>query len=249
LAELSLTSAPSLLHETFSNFRESARTSAKNHVKISLPRILHVTRHVLSTLTHSLHPEPETNASFILSSPPIDSTATPKKRRRVSTGFIAVNIADDDEELDSDINQTPVPHPSNTISNLENSYDTAPGVNEKVKELMRVTKRQVTQLLTSMTHIKTWVQLDHPDIPRFPIADEISTVEKWGADVLDGFPAYHAKRAQYVKENKESESGDWLEAIAELDSVQLWHLQGVLWEVVQICGIFYGELESFVTKI
>ncbi|ORY44153.1 hypothetical protein BCR33DRAFT_850774 [Rhizoclosmatium globosum] len=230
LAELSLT----LHHLSFTKpFQPSANLRALQQRTIFSPS--HPSRHSTRPVhIDSLsHPEPETNASFILSSPPIDSTATPKKRRRVSTGFVA----------------TPVPHPSNTISNLENSYDTAPGVNEKVKELMRVTKRQVTQLLTSMTHIKTWVQLDHPDIPRFPIADEISTVEKWGADVLDGFPAYHAKRAQYVKENKESESGDWLEAIAELDSVQLWHLQGVLWEVVQICGIFYGELESVVAKI
>ncbi|KAI9333994.1 hypothetical protein BDR26DRAFT_867597 [Obelidium mucronatum] len=199
------------------------------------------------------HPNPNQSSS----SSEEDVTKTPRKKRRVSDEFIAdENIGADD---DLSVAQTPVPHGIHGHGGIhqelgQKGFSLSHGINEDVKELMRVVKREISQLVHCVSHIKTWTQLDSIHVPKCNIQEEITGIEKWGMETLESFPAYHAKRGQllrdYVTASKTNDGApqDLKEAVLELDDVQMQHLIMTLQEAMQISAVLYTHLDGVVVE-
>ncbi|KAJ3030286.1 UNVERIFIED_CONTAM: hypothetical protein HDU68_009557 [Siphonaria sp. JEL0065] len=188
-----------------------------------------------------------------------DVTKTPRKKRRISNEFIPLPESDIERqggqvvgEDDDSIAQTPVPH--GLIGSKELGADQGIcGINEDVKELMRIVKRELNQLIHCVSHIKTWVQLDSIHVPKFNIQTEITGIEKWAMETLESLPAYHTKRGQLLRDlsssqHQQNASQDMKEAVVELDDFQMTHLLMTLQETVQISAVLYTHLESVVVE-
>ncbi|KAJ3239527.1 hypothetical protein HDU81_005754 [Chytriomyces hyalinus] len=269
LTDLSTTSSAPALHATFATFQQSVRDQAKRDVTVTLPRLIQVIRHVLNTeIVQGAHPNNhiEKNQALMEDESPSSPTETPRKKRRRSIGrresFRGSNDeADDLGEDDDKLEATPVPIHGALAVELGGAggfpgYDSFSALNGEVKELMRLVKRELTQVLHAVSRVKMWIQLDDVSVPNFDTLSEMAGMEKWVMNTLESFHSYHTKRAKLVheldthiqscaKKSIASRDVDVHEAIVEMDDVQVQHLILSLREGLLCCALLYSKLKGF----
>ncbi|KAI8621530.1 hypothetical protein BC830DRAFT_182288 [Chytriomyces sp. MP71] len=270
LTEMSVSTNAPALHASFSVFKENARESAKHEVNVTLPRIVQVIRHVLNTTRfgsgHTSTAGPTVKGGLDLRKNAVDVTATPRKRRRSgriggADGAEQMEEVESSEGQDEESDKTPAPvHVAQGgkggvagLAFLDKGSD-ATGMNEDVKELMTLVKKEIVQLLHSVLRIKTWVQLDNVTAPDFNIIDEISAVEKWAMSTLESLHVYHGKRSKLVREISTPSlacggSDDAREALAELDDFQMHHLTVTLFDVMQSSAVLYAKIHPVIAEV
>ncbi|KAI8842778.1 hypothetical protein BJ741DRAFT_591852 [Chytriomyces cf. hyalinus JEL632] len=272
LTDLSTTSSAPALHATFAAFQQSVRDQAKRDVTVTLPRLIQVIRHVLNTEVvqgpHQNH-HIEKNQALLADESPSSPTETPRKKRRRAKGRRESfrgsndNEADDFCEDDDSLEATPVPVHGALAVELGGAggiagYDSLSAMNGEVKELMRLVKRELTQVLHAVSRVKMWIQLDDVAVPNFDTLSEMAGIEKWVMNTLESFHSYHTKRAKLVheldtyhqtctKKNSASRDADVHEAIVEMDDVQVQHLILSLREGLLCCALLYSKLKGFFT--